>query len=171
MEVQQHLGLHQEKCHQQIEGSDLFPLFSIGEGDMQGTGPVLSSPVKKKKKKQPQPPGQIIKLSSASLPRTGLPPLLSALLPYSRHFQALSHPFYIVEPRTAHNIQNEVAPSNTGGGSLLLTNWLCCVSVSQNTVCHLGCQGTLLANDELIGTSTLRSFSAEVLSNLSSPSL
>jgi len=49
MEVQQHLGLHQEKCHQQIKGSDLFPLFSIGEGDMQGTGPVLSSPVKKKK--------------------------------------------------------------------------------------------------------------------------
>lgn len=157
MEVQQHLGLHQEKCHQQIEGSDLFPLFSIG------------SPVKKKKKTQP--PGQIIKLSSVSLPRTGLPPLLPALLPYSRHFQALSHPFYIVEPRTAHNIQNEVAPSNTGGGSLLLTNWLCCVSVSQNMVCHLGCQCTLLANDELIGTSTLRSLSAEVLSSLSSPSL
>lgn len=50
MEGQQHLGLHQEKCHQQIKGSDPFPLLSIGEGDIQGTGPVLSSLVKKKKK-------------------------------------------------------------------------------------------------------------------------
>jgi len=55
----------------------------------------------------------------------------SALLPPpvpSGHFQWPQHPFYVLEPSTAHNTQREATPTwIILRKSPLLTSWICCV--------------------------------------------
>lgn len=79
---------------------------------------------------------------------------------------------YMVEPRTAHNIQDETTPVlNTAGKSPLLTVWQRSFQCAQSALCSLVSQGTLVVRAEPAVTSSHRYSLIDLLSRQSSPIL